>query len=345
MPRIPAQSTKATRASNLTQSLQLTFVAQLERISRSLGDEQNFNVSEWFRDQGQHGGGLRYGIADSTVFNRASINYSQVHYDDDATKNLGSATALSTIIHPQNPYAPSMHMHISWTELKQAKGYWRIMADLNPAIADNQDLHKFRQSLKQAAPKQFEIASAQGDHYFYIPALNCHRGVQHFYLEEYSSTDELADLALARSVGEVVIQCYCNLLFCTISKHPKPNVNDYNKQLAYHTLYLFQVLTLDRGTTSGILVHDQNDIGILGSLPAKINRALLASWQTLMIEPQDLLLKALLSAIPEQSSCTITDDIKQALALSVRKHYQQYPEAISLQASGNITPTTVANHR
>ena len=36
-----------------------------------------------------------------------------------------------------NPYAPSIHMHISWTELKSGKGTWRIMADLNPSIASD----------------------------------------------------------------------------------------------------------------------------------------------------------------------------------------------------------------
>jgi coproporphyrinogen III oxidase len=344
MPRILAQSANATTANNLIQSLQLAFVGQLERVNRSLGCEQKFIPVEWFRDQGHHGGGIRYGIADSANFNRASINSSQVHYDDDSTKSLGSATALSTIIHPQNPHAPSMHMHISWTELKNGNGYWRIMADLNPAIPDNKDLHNFRQCLKQTAPEQFELASAQGDRYFYIPALNCHRGVQHFYLEQYHSGDEQADLALARSVGEAVIQSYCDILFKAISKHPNPDNNDYDKQLAYHTLYLFQVLTLDRGTTSGILVHDQNDVGILASLPAQIDHSLLSSWQTLMPKPQNLLLEAILNTLPEQSPCLITNEIKQSLAQCIRKHYQQYPEALDMQATSDITPPTVANH-
>ena len=345
MSRIPAQSVKATTASNLIQSLQLAFVAQLERVSRSLGDEQKFIASEWFRDQGQHGGGLRYGIADSDTFNRASINYSQVHYDDDPAKNLGSATALSTIVHPKNPHAPSMHMHISWTELKNGNGYWRIMADLNPAIAETKAIHRFRQSLKQAAPEQFDFASAQGDRYFYIPTLNCHRGVQHFYLEQYNSGNEQDDLELASSVGEAVIHCYCELLLLAIDAHPNPDATDYDKQLAYHTLYLFQVLTMDRGTTSGILVHDQNDVGILGSLPAQIDRKLLASWQAIMPDPQDLLVAAIVDTLPEKSPCPISEPIKKSLALCVRKHYRQYPEALDLQATSDIPPPTVANHR
>ena len=41
--------------------------------------------------------------------------------------------------------------------------------------------------------------------------------------------------------------------------------------------YLFQVLTLDRGTTSGLLIHNQNDVGIMGSLSLYINKVLLSS--------------------------------------------------------------------
>ena len=344
MHRTPAQSSDAITASKLTQSLQSTLVNQLEHVSLQLDSPQPFTPSEWGRDEGRHGGGLRYGIADSPIFNRASINYSQVHYDDDNSKKLGSATALSTIIHPQNPHAPSMHMHISWTELKQGAGYWRMMADLNPAIANDADSLHFKDSLKQAAPTQFDSASAQGDRYFFIPALNRHRGIQHFYLEEYSSGDKLADLALAQSFGEAVINCYSDILFKAISQAPQPSALDIDNQLAYHTLYFFQVLTLDRGTTSGLLIHDQNDVGILGSLPAQINTDLLARWLTLMPAPQEKLLQGLLAVLPNTSRCTITETVKQALALCIRTHYQQYPEAIALQASSHIIPPTVDNH-
>ena len=37
----------------------------------------------------------------------------------------------------------------------------------------------------------------------------------------------------------------------------------------------FGVLILNRCTTSGLLVHDQNDVGIIGSLPSHVNRLLL----------------------------------------------------------------------
>ncbi|NOQ36875.1 MAG: coproporphyrinogen III oxidase [Methylococcaceae bacterium] len=345
MQRIPAQSPRAVIASHLTQSLQLAFLCQLERVSGSVTNEQCFDSHEWFRDEGLHGGGLRYFISDSDFFNRASINFSQVHYDDDDSKSLASATALSTIIHPQNPHAPSLHMHISWTELKEGRGYWRIMADLNPALVNTQHHQAFKQCLKQAAPNQYDSGTAQGDRYFHIPVLNRHRGIQHFYLEQYNSGDNQGDINLAHAVGEAVIQCYCDLLAEVFNKPSKIEKSDVDKQLAYHTLYFFQVLTLDRGTTSGLLIHDQNDVGILASLPAQIDRELLSSWQELMPEPQNFLLDAILQELPQTSPCLISEDIKDKLAKSIRQHYQNHPKAITLQASGGITPPTVANHR
>lgn len=327
---MPASSLRATTASNMLQALQLDFINSLKQVSRKLRDEQHFTAIEWFRDQGKHGGGLRYCVADSAIFNNASINYSQVHYGGQS-----SATALSTIVHPDNPHAASIHIHISWSEAKNGSGYWRIMADLNPALIDTKAAHNFQQCLKQAAPDLFALASAQGDRYFYIPALKRHRGIQHFYLENYHSGNEQNDLALAQAIGSIVINNYCALL---LQAHPTPNTNAYNKQLAYHTLYFFQVLTLDRGTTAGIRAHQQNDTGILASLPKQIDYFLLSNWQAKVAKPQNFLMQAILQILPKQSPCPITATIKQSLAQCIRKHYQQYPTALKLQAASHIAP-------
>jgi hypothetical protein len=105
---------------------------------------------------------------------------------------------------------------------------------------------------------------------------------------------------------------------------------------------------LDRGTTSGLLVHDQNDVGILGSLPSHVDRALLASWARHVSPPHDALVHALVDAIPAPPDGTrspIEATTKQALAAVVRQFYRDHPEAIANQASGTVIPPTVGNHR
>jgi len=345
MIRSKAQSINARAANTLVEELQQYFVNQLDKLVSSNQQLSSFEAIEWLRDEGKHGGGVRYVANNDLFFNRGSVNVSQVHYDDDDTKNLASATALSTIIHPKNPFAPSVHMHISWTEMRDGKAYWRMMADLNPAIEDSQDTALFTECLKNVAPEQFKLAAAQGDRYFYIPALERHRGVSHFYLEEYNSANAQADFNLANNLGKAVIDCYVDIFSNAIKKNSSPTEADFSKQRAYHTLYLFQVLTLDRGTTSGLLIHDQNDVGIMGSLPAIIDKALLSTWVEKLVSPQDQLLTAIIAALPEQQLCIVDEKTKLALANVIRLHYKSNPKALSMQAQGNIIPATVDNHR
>ncbi len=340
MIRTPAQTERAGRVLMLVETLQQRFVAALERIGG-----QPFEAVDWFRDGGKHGGGQRFAVADTPVLGRASVNVSQVHYDEDPARKLGSASALSAIVHPAHPRAPSIHMHVSWTEHKDGHGYWRMMADLNPSILDRLQQERFSAALRQAAPDAFEEAARQGERYFFIPALGRHRGVAHFYLENWNSGDFDADLELARRLGETTIDVYAAMLAETLAAARAPTGEQRAAQLAYHTLYFFQVLTLDRGTTTGLLVHDQNDIGILGSLPPRVDRNLLASWRSRMVEPQGRLLDRLLAVLPGQGICTMGDDEKRKLAEAVRAHYRQFPEALNLQASGNSAPPTIDNHR
>ncbi|MEM9281711.1 MAG: coproporphyrinogen III oxidase, partial [Verrucomicrobiota bacterium] len=278
-------------------------------------------------------------------FNQASVNVSHIHYADLPEKRLGSATAISTIIHPHNPHVPSVHIHISWTEMKDGHGYWRIMGDLNPSIHHRTYSEKFTMAMKSAAPAHYEEAAAQGDQYFFIPALGRHRGVTHFYLEDFSSHDFSADLHLASRFGENVIDTYLEILEEASAEFGNFSQEDQATQLDYHTLYFFQVLTLDRGTTSGLLVHDQNDLGIMGSLPSHINQELLETWSELVAPPQDQLVNGLATITPSGKRVRVDDESRLRLAQKVREHYQKHPQALNLQASGNVIPPTVDNHR
>ncbi len=344
MKRTFSISTQATSAHELVSSLQKRFVAGLEKLSQSHHDAHTFAPVEWLRDEGFHGGGVRYEASESSIYGRGSVNVSQIHYDDKPEKKLGSATAISTIIHPKHPLAPSVHIHISWTEMKSGQGYWRMMADLNPSNENEDHKIQFFAGMQAAAPAQFEEAKAQGDRYFYIPALKRHRGVAHFYLENYHTGDADADYLLAKSVGEAAIDTYLDILTRALDNPAKANETQCAAQLAYHTLYFFQVLTLDRGTTTGLLIHNQNDVGIMGSLPACVDKDLLTSWVARMKKPQDQLLQGLIDVLPAGSPCLVDEAAKQKLATVVRNHYTTHSEAIAMQASGDTVPSTVQNH-
>lgn len=337
-------SSQALRAGDLVRSLQRRLVDRLEQVANNSGDSSRFVESTWLRDAGAHGGGNRWGVEDTPTFNRASVNVSAIHYDDQPDKRLASATAISSIVHPRHPRAPSMHLHVSWTEMRDGSGYWRIMADMNPAIADEADRDAFAAALKREAPSVFTDATRQGDQYFYIPALKRHRGVFHFYLEQYATADEAADYALAQRVATAAIDAYGAIVEAVLAAVQEPTPQERAQQLAYHTLYLFQVLTLDRGTTSGLLVHDQNDVGIMGSLPGEVDTSLLASWAEQVPPIQGPLVRDLVAVLGAGAIARVDAPAKRALAECVRSFYRANPAALDLQARGDVVPPTVANH-
>jgi coproporphyrinogen III oxidase len=331
-----ATSPSAVRALALVEHLQTRFRDGLERISG-----ETLTRVAWKRDAGLHGGGARYQTGLTPTFDRVAINVSQVHYEDLPERALASASALSTIIHPRNPRAPSVHAHFSFTELKSGAGTWRLMADLNPALPVTEDTARFAAALRAAAPVEFDAARAQGDRYFEIPALGRTRGVFHFYLEGHTTGDEATDRDFTRQVGEAALDAYVALLTDAVDRPFDPA--DPALQRAYHTLYFFQVLTLDRGTTSGLLVHDQNDAGIMGSLPSHIDRALLASWADRVEPLQRPLVEALVAAVPADGA--VDSATRLALAAAVRAFYIAHPKALHLQARGDVVPPTVENHK
>lgn len=350
MNRTVSSSPRAANARALVEELQKSFANKLQAAAEDVGLDGTLAPVEWLRDEGRHGGGVRLCTAKTEMFASASINISHVHYDDDPNKRLSSATALSTIIHPRHPRAPSMHMHISWTEMRDGSGYWRVMGDLNPSHPNGDDTAAFNAAMAAAAPELFAEAKAQGERYFYIPALKRHRGVAHYYLENFKTESEEADRAFAKKFGEMTTSAYAAILSASLKDVAPPTADEKQAQLAYHTTYLFQVLTLDRGTTSGLMVHNQNDVGIMGSIPPRIDVELLAAWKTKAPAPQDQLVQALvdiLKTAPAEGGpgVEVTDDVRAALAEAVRTHYRQHPDALSLQASGNVIPPTVDNHR
>lgn len=345
-----ARSARAADALALVAALQSRFGEGLEHLSARLGHPLDLERPSWLRDGGSHGGGTRWVLTERTpVFDRVAINVSQVHYDDLPERRLGSATALSTIIHPAHPRAPSVHMHFSYTEPRGEEGYWRVMADLNPSLANAPETSAakevFDENLRRALGPLADSAIAQGDKYFDIPAAGRRRGVSHYYLEQMRSGGFEAELSFVRQVAETAINTYLLILAERAAEGGEPTEPDRSRQLEYHTLYFFQVLSLDRGTTSGLLVHDQNDEGILGSLPSRVDPKVLLQWRERMPPPQEELLDALLGELGETEGPVEVDRaLKLRLAAAVRAHYRRHPEAVHLQATGGIVPPTVANH-
>jgi len=328
--RQPASSNNAINTLNMLSNAQSYFVSKLSYLCKKQSLPEQFIGIEWLRDNGSHGGGIRFEAPINSIFNQASVNVSQIQYENNHDKKFISATALSTIIHPVNPLSPSVHIHVSWTELRSGKNYWRLMADLNPAINNESDTKKFNQSLQKISGKYYQQAKKQGDEYFYIPTLQAHRGASHFYLEGFNP-EESDGLEFAKQFIHNVIDNYIAILSHHLSQSTIPVTEEQKQaQLDYHTLYFYQVLTLDRGTTAGLLAHNQNDVGTLGSLPRFVNRNLLLTWAEKTPPPRNKLVNALIATLPEfnnsRQASEITTDVKINIAQAIRTHYQIHPQ-------------------
>ena len=141
-----------------------------------------------------------------------------------------------------------------------------------------------------------------------------------------------------------MVQCYVSIVASHIEAHPVISSEALKKQLDYFSLYFLQVLTLDRGTTSGLLIHNDNDVGVLGSIPSHVNRKTLESWVAKQKEPQNELLESLIAVLKSGDKVPVGNEEKLALCNVVREFYKKNPSAINLQAAGSIVPPTVSNH-
>ena len=104
-------------AETLYRRIQSDLVARYESI-----DGGQFAMDAWDRPGG--GGGLTRVLSDGAVFEKAAVNVSAVQgpAPKNLTEHLGveaswfGATGVSLILHPRNPYIPTMHANLRYFE-------------------------------------------------------------------------------------------------------------------------------------------------------------------------------------------------------------------------------------
>ncbi len=84
----PAQSEEAKEVDLLLSGLQVYFVSKLNALALQFGEGKSCKSVIWECDKGKHGGGTRYEARDRSLFNQASVNVSEVHYEDTKNKAL-----------------------------------------------------------------------------------------------------------------------------------------------------------------------------------------------------------------------------------------------------------------
>ncbi|HVY73225.1 MAG TPA: oxygen-dependent coproporphyrinogen oxidase [Puia sp.] len=139
-------------------SLQDKICSGLEEVDGSA----KFITDEWERPGGQGGGGRTRVIENGRVFEKGGVNTSVVFgkVTDPMRRQLhieGStwfACGLSLVIHPVNPYVPTVHANWRFFELYDEAGYLSDRwfgggADLTPYYLFEEDAKHFHRTLKE----------------------------------------------------------------------------------------------------------------------------------------------------------------------------------------------------
>ena len=141
------------RARELVLSLQDNICQGLE----DLDGEGKFQEESWKRPEG--GGGRSRVMSEGRVFEQAGVNFSEVQGEElppsilnqmpDAKGHKWFATSTSMVLHPRNPYIPTVHLNYRYFE---AGPVWWFGggADLTPFYPYLEDARHFHLVHKQA---------------------------------------------------------------------------------------------------------------------------------------------------------------------------------------------------
>jgi coproporphyrinogen III oxidase len=166
-------------------------------ISQALADLDGggkFREDSWERAEG--GGGRSRVLTDGNVFEQAGVNFSEVWGSHLPTSILAQrpeaegqsyyATGTSLVLHPRNPYVPTVHLNYRYFE---AGAVWWFGggADMTPYYPFAEDAIHFHQTLKHACdqhhPEYYPVYKRWCDEYFYLKHRGESRGIGGIFLD------------------------------------------------------------------------------------------------------------------------------------------------------------------
>ena len=274
----------------LTTDRWISYIHELQdRICNALEQEDGearFTEDKWERAEG--GGGKTRVIANGNVFEKGGVNTSVVYGKvSDAMRNQlringdnWFACGLSIVIHPINPFVPTVHANWRYFELYDASGkvvdrWFGGGADLTPYYLFEEDARHFHQTLHDAilpfGEDLYPKFKQQCDAYF----SNAHRGNETrgiggvFYDYQRPENEEDANrlFAFQQANGNCFINAYLPLV--AKRKHTKWSKAHKHWQEIRRGRYVEFNLIHDRGTLFGLKTNGRTE-SILMSLPPTV---------------------------------------------------------------------------
>lgn len=186
------------------------------------------------------------------------------------------AASTSVIVHPLNPYAPTVHMNLRFFIVQQPDPFWYFGGgfDLTPCYGFEEDVRHFHLMAKAACDpfgeQLYPKLKKECDDYFFLPHRQEARGVGGLFFDDWMEGGFEQSLAFVRSIGEHCLKAYLPLL--ERRKDTPYGQRERDFQLYRRGRYAEFNLAIDRGTKYG-LQSGRRIESVLASLPP------LVRWQ------------------------------------------------------------------
>ena len=245
-----------------------------------------FIEDKWERPEG--GGGKTRVIANGNVFEKGGVNTSVVFGDVSDAMRIqlkidGAkwfACGLSLVIHPSNPFVPTVHCNYRMFELYNEKDevtdrWFGGGTDLTPYYLNEEDAKHFHQTYKDVCdhfdPAFYSRFKEVCDNYF----VNTHRGDERrgiggiFY--DHQRPDENHDVNFWMSFGKACGNAFTDAYIPIVEKRKQTPYTRENKhwQEIRRGRYVEFNLVHDRGTIFGLKTNGRIE-SILMSLPPTV---------------------------------------------------------------------------
>ncbi len=255
--------------------LQARIVAALEAA-----DGLPFRTDAWERPEG--GGGISRLIEEGNVLERGGVNFSHVlgsqlppsasaHRPELAGRRW-EAMGVSLVLHPKNPYAPTVHMNVRcFVAMKDGEDpVWWFGGgmDLTPYYGFEEDAQHFHATCKTALdPFGTDLHprfKQWCDTYFFLKHRNEPRGIGGLFFDDFSEGGFDHAFAMTKSVGDAFIAAYLPIL--ERRKRVEYGERERDFQAYRRGRYVEFNLVYDRGTLFGLQSGGRTE-SILMSLP------------------------------------------------------------------------------
>jgi len=203
--------------------LQARIVAALQAA-----DGLPFRTDAWERPEG--GGGISRLIEEGRVLERGGVNFSHVlgsqlppsasaHRPELAGRRW-EAMGVSLVLHPRNPYAPTVHMNVRcFVAMKDGEDpVWWFGGgmDLTPYYGYVEDARHFHATCKSALdPFGADLHprfKQWCDTYFFLKHRNEPRGIGGVFFDDFAEGGFDHAFGMTKSVGDAFLEAYLPIL-------------------------------------------------------------------------------------------------------------------------------------